>query len=214
MARFTVADKHLYTIDGSEIKIFDVEQPLPVFKSEISQNWGIETLFPMAGALFIGSNSGLIIYDISNPEAPEYMSTFSHATACDPVVVEGDLAYVTLRDGNLCQGFVNQLDVVNVSNLSNPSLVRSFPMDNPHGLSVINEELYLCEGASGLKTFDVSNTQQILQNLKDHVTGFFAYDVIVLPGDHVIVVGKDGLYQFDASDITDLKQLSVLTIGN
>ena len=215
MARFTVADDHLYAIDGAEIKIFDVAQAAPSLKNEITVTWGIETLFPMAGSLFIGSNSGMIIYDISNPESPQYLSTFSHATACDPVIVDGTTAYVTLRDGNECQGFVNQLDVVNVSNLSNPTLIRSYPMDNPHGLSVLDETLYLCEGSFGLKTFDVSNKNQIAQNILDHVTGFFAYDVIVLPpGDHVMVVGQNGLYQFDASDRSDLKQLSMISIGN
>ena len=214
MARFTVADDHLYTIDGSEIKIFDVMQPEPVLRNEVTVTWGIETLFPLAGTLFIGSNSGMIIYDITDPASPQYVSTFSHATACDPVVVEGNTAYVTLRDGNECQGFVNQLDVINVTNLSNPSLIRSYPMDNPHGLSVINETLYLCEGASGLKVFDVSNPNQVAQNLLEHVTGFFAYDVIVLPpGDHVMVVGQNGLFQFDASDKNNLRQLSMITIG-
>jgi len=215
MARFTVAQNYLYAIDGAEIKIFDVAQANPALKSEVTVTWGIETLFPMAGSLFIGSNSGMIIYDISNPEAPQYLSTFSHATACDPVIVDGNTAYVTLRDGNQCQGFVNQLDVVNVTNLSNPTLIRSYPMDNPHGLSVLDETLYLCEGAFGLKTFDVSNPNQVAQNLLDRVTGFFAYDVIVLPpGNHVMVVGEDGLYQFDATDRSDLKQLSVISIGN
>ena len=215
MARFTVADDHLYTIDGSEIKVFDVTQTMPSLKKEITLQWGIETLFPMADALFVGSNSGMIIYDITDPASPEYLSTFSHATACDPVFVSDDKAYVTLRDGTPCQGFVNQLDVVDVSNLSNPSLIRSYPMQNPHGLSVIDETLYLCEGSFGLKTFDVLNVNQILQNLQDHVTGFYAYDVIVLPpGDHVMVVGQNGLYQFDATDRTDLRQISVITIEN
>ncbi|MDQ3016163.1 MAG: hypothetical protein M3R25_05515 [Bacteroidota bacterium] len=215
MARFTVADEHLYTIDGAEIKVFDVTQPLPVLKSEIPMQWGIETLFPMAGTLFIGSNNGLIIYDITNPESPQYLSTFSHATACDPVAVSGTTAYVTLRDGTECLGFVNQLDVLDVSDLTDPQLIKSYPMDNPHGLSIVDQTLYLCEGAFGLKIFDVSDLNRISQNLLDKASGFYAYDVIVLPpGDHVMVVGEDGLYQFDATDRSDLKQISVITINN
>jgi hypothetical protein len=214
MARFTVAKDHLYTIDGSEVKVFNVEQPTPVLKNTVYMQWGIETLFPMAGTLFVGSNSGLIIYDISNPESPEYRSTFSHATACDPVVVSGNTAYVTLRDGNECRGFVNQLDVINVSNLYSPSLIRSYNMDNPHGPSVVDETLYLCEGKFGLKTFDVSDPNKISQRLQDHITGFGAYDVIVLPpGDLVMVIGEDGLYQYDASDRSDLKRISVIAVG-
>lgn len=214
MARFTAVDDYLYTIDGAEVKVFDVKQALPVLKNEVTMQWGIETLFPMAGTLFVGSNNGLLIYDISNPASPEYRSTFAHATACDPVVVEGNTAYVTLRDGNNCQGFVNQLDVIDVSNLNNPNLIRSYQMSNPHGLSVVDQTLYLCEGAFGLKTFDVTDPNKVDTNILDHISGFQAFDVIVLPpGDHVMVVGQNGLFQFDASNRSDLKQLSVISIG-
>ncbi|HQW26727.1 MAG TPA: hypothetical protein PLV75_12240, partial [Saprospiraceae bacterium] len=178
MARFIAVNDYLYTIDGAEVKVFDVKQALPVLKNEVTMQWGIETLFPMAGTLFVGSNSGLLIYDISNPESPEYRSTFAHATACDPVVVEGNTAYVTLRDGNNCQGFVNQLDVIDVSNLDNPNLIRTYQMSNPHGLSVVNKTLYLCEGTFGLKTFDVTDPNAVSANLLDHLSGFQAFDVI------------------------------------
>jgi len=214
MARFTVDNHYLYTIDQAEIKVFDVEQALPVLKNDVAVQWGIETLFPMDGSLFIGSNNGMLIYDISNPEAPAYRSTFSHATACDPVVVSEQVAYVTLRGGNNCNGFTNQLDVLDVSNLDNPTLIRSYPMDNPHGLSVVGNTLYLCEGSSGLKIFDVSNKNKVDDNLLDQVTGITAYDVIVLPpGNHVMVVGQTGLFQFDATDRNNLVQLSMIQIG-
>ncbi len=214
MARFTAAHDHLYTIDGAEVKVFNVEQPQPILKNEVTMQWGIETLFPMGGTLFVGSNSGLLIYDISNPEQPSYLSTFAHATACDPVVVSGNTAYVTLRDGTECLGFVNQLDVVDVSDLTQPSLIRTYPMSNPHGLSVVDQTLYLCEGAFGFKLFDVNDPKKISSNLLAHESGFEAFDVIVLPpGDHVMVIGRNGLYQFDASDRTDLRQLSVISIG-
>ncbi len=214
MARFTAFEDYLYTIDGAEVKVFDVKQALPVLKNEVTMQWGIETLFPMADNLFVGSTSGLLIYDISNPESPAYRSTFAHATACDPVAVSGNTAYVTLRNGNACEGFVNQLDVIDVSNLDNPDLIRSYPMDNPHGLSVVGETLYLCEGLFGFKTFDVSDPKKIGERLQDHVSGFNAFDVIVLPpGNHVMVVGENGLYQYDATDRSELKQLSIISIG-
>jgi len=214
MARFTAADDYLYTIDGAEVKVFDVSQALPVLKNQVTMQWGIETLFPMSGSLFVGSNNGMLIYDISNPESPSYRSTFSHATACDPVIVSGSTAYVTLRDGNNCAGFVNQLDVVDVSNLDNPNLIRSYPMSNPHGLSVVDQTLYLCEGTFGFKTFDASDPREIGSRLQDHLSGFQAFDVIVLPpGNHVMVVGQNGLYQFDATDRNNLKQLSVISVG-
>ena len=38
-------------------------------------------------------------------------------TSCDPVVVQGDYAFVTLRGGTECQGFSNQLDIIDISTL-------------------------------------------------------------------------------------------------
>lgn len=214
MARFTVAQDHLYTIDGSEVKVFNVAQVEPSLKNQVFMQWGIETLFPMAGSLFVGSNSGLLIYDITNPESPEYRSTFNHASSCDPVFVSGDIAYVTLRSGNPCEGFTNQLDVINVASLINPVLIKSYPMDNPHGLSVNDDFLFLCEGEFGFKTFNVSDPNRIDQNLLDHITTFDAYDVIVIPpGNHAIVVGKDGLIQLDATDKQHLTEISFIEIG-
>ncbi len=214
MARFTVADDHLYTIDGSEVKVFNVSQVHPELKNEVVMQWGIETLFPMAGSLFVGSNNGLLIYDITNPSSPEFRANFTHASSCDPVFVSGNTAFVTLRSGNACQGFTNQLEVIDVTDLYNPELLHVYPMDNPHGLSVVDNTLYLCEGEFGFKTYDVADLAKIDTHLLDRLQGFTSYDVIVLPpGDLVMIVGKDGLYQFDAADRSDLKQLSVLEIG-
>ena len=78
----------------------------------------------------------------------------------------------------------------------------------------MDQTLYLCEGNFGFKMFDVTNPNQVSANILAHVSGFEAFDVIVLPpGDHVMVVGANGLYQFDATDRNDLKELSVISIG-
>lgn len=215
MARFTTAKDHLYTIDGQEIKVFDVTSASnPVFRSEVYVQWGIETLFPAHNSLFIGSNAGVFIYDITDPGYPVFTSNFAHATACDPVFVSGDRAYVTLREGNTCFGAVNQLDVLDVSNLNNPQLIQSYQMSNPHGLSVVDNTLFLCEGFDGLKVFDASNDRRIAQNILDHISGFFAYDVIVLPTEKLaMVVGSDGIYQYNVEDPSDVKRISVIPVN-
>ena len=59
-----------------------------------------------------------------------------HVTSCDPVVVEGNYADITLRTGNTCETDVNQLDIVDIHALDQPTLIKSHPMYNPHGLGI------------------------------------------------------------------------------
>jgi hypothetical protein len=212
MARFTIYDHYLYTVSDNDLQVFDITTPTePQTGNKINLGWGIETIFPYKDKLFIGSTTGMHIYNNSNPEKPEYMSRFEHARACDPVVVEGDYAYVTLRSGNACAGFVNQLDVINIQNLNAPTLVKSYPMQNPHGLGIDDGTLFLCEGEFGLKTFDAQDPLKISENQLQHFKEKHAFDVIPL-GNVLLMIGDDGLYQYDYTNPKDLKLLSVMPI--
>ena len=51
----------------------------------------------------------------------------------------------------------SQLDVVDLSDLSAPTLVKSYGMDNPYGLGLDDDLLFVCDGTSGLKIYDASN---------------------------------------------------------
>ena len=212
MARFTIAKDHLYALDEWRMQVFDIGQQEPSHENTVDMSWGIETLFPYGDYLFVGANEGMFIYDNSNPSLPTYLSQFSHARACDPVFVTDDVAYVTLRDGNTCNTFNNQLDVIDVSNISNPTLIRSYPMQHPHGLSIVDETLYLCEGQFGLKLFSTTDLNDIAKNALGKVD-INSFDVIVLPpGNLVMVIGTDGLYQYDATDREELVELSRIEI--
>jgi hypothetical protein len=214
MARFTLAKDYLYTLDLAQMHVFDLAESCPVKGNSVELRWGIETLFPYGDYLFIGSNNGMLIYDNTNPANPSYLSEFVHAQSCDPVFVSDDVAYVTLRDGNTCQNFINQLDVLDVSDIRNPTLIKTYPMQHPHGLSVLDETLYLCEGQFGLKIFDVTDKTTVNSHLLSRVNGVHAFDVIALPYSNVVmVIGDDGLYQYDATDKSNLIELSKIEIS-
>ncbi|MCB0570328.1 MAG: hypothetical protein KDC66_11215 [Phaeodactylibacter sp.] len=210
LARFTIAMDHLYVVDDYQLHVFSLSAPeTPLKANTVSLGWGIETIFPYGDKLFIGANSGMHIYDNSNPTEPVFLSTFQHAMACDPVFVDGNLAYVTLRDGNNCQNFTNQLDVVDVTSLTQPKLLASHPMHNPHGLSKWGDALLICENDEGLKIFDASDWSKIGDRLLSQAKGFKAYDVITIGSRQLaIVIGQDGLHQFDISDPTRPAELS------
>jgi len=187
MARFTVVNDHLYTIDAQNMHTFDISNGAnPNRVSEQSVGWEIETIFPANDNLFIGSANGMFIYSLSNPSTPAFVSQFSHAGACDPVFVDGDVAYVTLRSGNACQGFNNQLDVIDVTNIAAPSLMTTYQMQNPHGLSIADNTMFLCEGDFGLKVLDIEDPLDIDEIKYDET--FKTYDVIALPNDILLVL--------------------------
>jgi hypothetical protein len=212
MARFTITQDHLYTLDTWKFNVYDVAQPTPDFTNTVETSNNIETIFPFEKNLFIGSNSGMIIYDNNDPSNPIFLSSFEHARACDPVFITGDLAYVTLRSGNNCFNGEDQLDVVNIENLSNPSLVRSYPMDNPHGLSILDNILYLCEGSFGFKVFDAEDPERITDNLLSHLESIQSYDVIALPSS-IMLIGQDGLFQYDPANPSNLDLLSTIPVN-
>ncbi len=212
MARFAVVNEILYTVGSYNLGVFDIAvSSEPVLGSKVEIGWNIETIFPYGNNLFIGAQNGMYIYDISEPSAPEYMSTFEHVTSCDPVVVNDEYAFVTLRSGTECMGYTNQLDVIDISNLYNPKLIKTYPMENPHGLGLDGDALFICEGDFGLKVFNASDIEAIDQNLIKYYKEMHAYDVIPYL-DNLILIGMDGLYQYDYSSLEDMQLLSHLPI--
>ena len=213
LARFAVDNNHLYTVDDYDMQVFDITQLTdPIAGNKLNIGFMIETIFPYKDKLFIGSQTGMFIYETSNPENPGYVSSFEHATSCDPVVANDSIAYVTLRSGNTCEGVLNQLDIVDVRDVYSPHLATSYAMENPHGLGIDGTTLFICEGEYGLKVFDASNTYAIDQNLIAHFQDVHAYDVIPMNGI-LMMIGDDGLYQYDYTDLSNIRLLSKLTVA-
>ncbi|MGZ5245106.1 MAG: LVIVD repeat-containing protein [Bacteroidia bacterium] len=213
MARFALYQDFLYIISNQRSLVsYEISTPSDPLKRDVSNmGWGMETLFPYKDKLFVGASAGMYIYDLKNPSKPVYLTQFRHAQACDPVVVENDIAYVTLRDGTRCNGFANQMDVVDVKDIMNPQLLKSYPMHNPHGLGIDNGTLFLCDGTEGLKVFDAADIYKISDNQIGHYTGMETYDVIPY-NNNLILTSKSGIYQYDYSDPKNLKLLSKITI--
>ncbi|MFT7452228.1 MAG: hypothetical protein ACI9VN_002959, partial [Patescibacteria group bacterium] len=182
---------------------------------EMNVGWNIETLYAFGDKLFIGSQQGMFIYDASDPANPVYLSGYEHWTSCDPVFVKDNYAYVTLHGGTLCNGSqLNQLDLIDITDILNPNLVKSFPMENPHGLSIKDNNLFLCEADAGLKVFDIENPLVLDQKLLSTLNDFSAKDVIVVPGDQniLLVIGDDGFYQVNFDNPENLDVLSLIPV--
>ena len=210
LARFTLGDGFLYTVSTLDLTVFDLKTPSSPNKLKtINLGFGAETIFPYKDFLYIGTQTGMKIYDNKDQSNPKLLSTYTHILSCDPVVVQGNYAYVTLRSGTNCQRGQNSLDIVDVSKPANPQLIKSISMQNPHGLAVDGNNLFVCEGTFGLKSFDI--TDPLNPILREFLTNVVSYDVI--PSEKkLIVTGKDGIYQYDYSQAKSMELISKIPI--
>jgi len=212
MARFGIKDDVLYLLDQSSIGIFDITvKASPVKAGTVWGGWDMETMFLTDDRMFLGTTTGMIIYNIAVPLYPQYLTSFSHARSCDPVIVDDTLAYITLRTGTTCGGSSNSLSVVNIKNIMSPALVSTYSMTNPHGLGKDGDLLFVCDGTAGLKIYDASDPKTIASHLIKTYGDIDAFDVIPM-GDVLFMIGNDGLYQFDYSDIMDITLLSSIEV--
>jgi hypothetical protein len=212
MARFGIKGDVLYVLSQYEIKIFDITSKTnPVSHGSVYANWDSETMFLTDKYMFIGTASGMMIYDISVPLSPQSRTFFQHARSCDPVIVDDSLAYITLRTGTTCGGLSNLLTVVNIKNIDLPVPVMTYPLTNPYGLGKDGDLLFICDGSAGLKIYDASDPKTISSHLIINYSGINAYDVIPV-GDLLILIGEDGLYQYDYSDVMNITLVSSILV--
>jgi hypothetical protein len=211
MARFAIVNNYLYTVNLSNLGIHDISNSAdPVVVNTFPIGFNIETIYPFNGNLFIGSRTGMLIYNIGNPGSPERKGSFTHFGACDPVVADDRYAFVTLRTGTACEGIQNQLDVIDVHDVLYPSMVKTYPLVNPHGLAKDENLLFVCDGKDGLKLFDAKNVADL--KLMRHIRGFEAYDVIAW-NKKLLLVASNGLYQFDYSNPQNIQLRSTIAIS-
>lgn len=210
LARFQIVDNYLYTVGVSEMSIFNIENlAQPNLVTTQYSGWNIETMFHADGYLYLGGSNGMYIYSLENAANPSYVSEFIHWEGCDPVVVDGDYAYLTLRGGNECGQQESVLEVIDISDKTYPTLVATYFLDNPYGLGFKGNSLYVCDGTSGLKVYD--KTDPIQLQLSQTFIDLQAKDVVPMD-DVLIMIGDNIVYQYEYGEGT-LQQISTLDLN-
>lgn len=209
MSRFAVRDNNLYVLDLHSLHTYDIGNGF-VHKSTVDVPPGMETIFVNGDFLYLGATDAMYIYSITNRTLPEFAFRYQHIVACDPVVVQGNRAYVTMRAGTRCNMGDNALEILDITDPYHPTLIANHAMLNPHGLAVAGDLLFICEGEYGIRMFDISDEASIdeLYSTDDH----HAYDVIVRD-DIAIVTGDDGIFQYrftsDGSQMSLISKINV-----
>ena len=210
LARFTVVGNFLYVVDINSLSQYDISNPDEmVFVQDIPIENGVETIFPKGNNLFIGTQNGMYIYEMTNDGDLSYISEYSHIISCDPVVATDNFAFVTLRSGDPCrQGFLNELQVINIQDITNPYQEKALSMDFPKGLGIDDQTLFVCDG-DHLKVFDATDPLNLTTITQ--INDINPNDVILL-GELALVISPNKLYQYNYSDVNNIFKVSELGI--
>lgn len=212
MTRFLPIDRYLYTINFNELVLFSIgDNYQPSRFARLDTGTQAETLFQLNNLLFVGSTTGMLMYDVTSPDNPNYLNSIEHFRSCDPVVADENYAYVTLRGGTNCFTETNELQIIDIRTPEELSVVARQVMFNPHGLAIHEDYLLVCDGTAGLKVVDVSNREQPEILSTDNIP--FAYDIIVdFPS--ALVVGEGVLYRYDLSNLPEIVKTNELVLTN
>jgi len=213
MARFLTYDDYLYLLQSSNmlkvINITSSDTAEVVYDKYVG--WGLETMFIYEDYMYLGATDGMYILNLQDPESPFTTSVYRHITSCDPVVVQGNYAYVTLRSGNICGGTADLLEVIDISDKSDPDMIASYGMDEPYGLGISGTTLFICQGENGLVVYDASNPYDIKDNELAEFTDIKATDVIPV-NDILFTIGDTGFFIYDYSDLNNIELIASIPV--
>ncbi|MCK9480639.1 MAG: hypothetical protein M0R38_02625 [Bacteroidia bacterium] len=216
-ARFSIVGNYLYSVSSNNVIVYDISDPanikekntVPINGSGFDRN--VETVFYYNGHLLFGTQFGMIVYSLANPESPQYVSGFSHIIGCDPVVAENDFAYVTINGATGCRGSINELHILDISNIDMPNLVKTVHMTSPRGLGIDNNILFVCDGDK-LLVMKVNDPNPANPKQINSINVSGPYDVIPF-NNNIILSAQDGIFQYDYSDPTNLTLNSKISVS-
>ncbi len=191
LATFALKNDYLYTVDNQSLNVFWIQNTVnPVHVGKVTIGFNIETIYSLDDYLFIGSQNGMHIYDITAPENPKRLSAVQHFTACDPVVANATHAFVTLHSNTLCGSNINVLEVYDISDVKNPVLIHQRGLTQPRGLALQENYLIICDDE--LKIFDITNAAEptIVKALP------YTYKDVLIYNNSLFAFGENRITQF------------------
>lgn len=149
---------HLYVAAEDGFNILDVTAPTaPVPVSEVAVSGDVLDIVASGGYAYIyGFRLGLEIYDISTPQSPTKVRTYSaggDSNRYEYMSVHGGLAVLYNNTEN------EELEIIDISDPTNPVLKSGYhyPGINTRSLFVENSTAYIADEYRGLRIVDISD---------------------------------------------------------
>ncbi|MBL7779398.1 MAG: hypothetical protein JNK66_14045 [Chitinophagales bacterium] len=209
VTRFAAHNGYLYVLDQNKIKTYMATgSGEPTLQSTVYTDYGLETITIYDAVIYLGSRDGLYILDISNPSLPKVLSKTERSTLfgrCDPVVVQGNYAYSTVKTTENSCGSISAISALityDVSNKNNPVQIDAVALNQPNGLGIAGNHLFVCDdGDDMIHVFDITSTTPVNYTT---ITVTDPRDVICTDGK-MIVSTANGFWFYNISNISDIK---------
>lgn len=210
-SRMVRRQDYLYTLGESQLRIFQLPG-IPLRQGEVSKDIRENSIQATDSNLWLGNHRYLTAYDLTNPTAPVTFSFLFDFSQCQPLVTDGNRAYRTTYSSSHCRPAVNQLHVMDISDLHSPDALKSYNMTHPEGLALDGNLLFVCEGEGGLKVYDRTDDLDLENHLMAHLTDIQPHDVYAENG--LATITCDGvIYQYSYADPENLVMLSAIISG-
>jgi len=158
------------------------------------------------GYAFVGSNSQVVVIDVSNPSDPGVVAQVSVGGSSRNIVLNGSILYVP------CDYY--GLDVIDVSDPLSPTVLSSTPTSGrPHDVTVQSGIAYVAIANAGVCVIDVTDpTTPVLLDEHDVPSEVFG---IAVTGQYVFLAASGGgIYIVDAVDPNSLVDAGYLHAGD
>jgi hypothetical protein len=210
--RFAVQGDFLYIARGNALTPVDLYDPSdPIVHEEVGyrDENTFETVFAYQGYLYIGTSDGVLILNSAKSPITPYFESFAsrNVRGCDPVVVQNNFMFSTIRTGTVCNRFGNSaLFIHDVSNKTIPFGIYTENVESPRGLGIDGNLLFLCQADKGLAVYNWNEATKKL-TYRYQKPEIYAFDVIT--GSNTLIVAADnGLYLYDYTDPNNIRKLS------
>ncbi len=192
------------------VQIFNVSNPADSFKISEYRPGTVGALTVQDNYLFVGSDQGFDIVDVSNPILPQNLSYFFTGGNHHDFFVANSLLYTLAWNWATETSWIR---IINFSNPEHPTEVGSFDLGSVcYDIHVFGDYVYLASSYYGIKIVDFSIMEEpgfILSH--DLVGEAFALEV----KDNILYLGNgySGLHVFDVSNLTTPVELVHMTTG-
>lgn len=206
---FSIYNDLLYTVVKDTMRIFNLYTNENKLESKpintIAIGWNAKAIFNYNMYLYANTPSGLIRYSLENPIYPQYIDRISDISGNYDLIIEDNFIFASIRKNQVEVTDSNSGKLV-IMDLHNPkSPLATYQMKNPRGITLTKQYLFICD--NGLKIYDRENLANIrLLATYNDINGYH----IFMYAKYLMVITTDGLYQYDYSNIQDLKLVSKL----